>query len=168
MSTLNQIRHGLHQAIDSLAEGWYALRQRASHALTHFALRPGNGESEAPEATLLHSAARWSVLAADVHEDDDRILVNLEVPGMNPEDFEIEVVDDLLVIRGEKHVEQERTGGGRYFLLERAYGVFERAIHLPAEIDQDRVQARYRRGVLSVTLPKRDRNPSRRVKVNAV
>jgi HSP20 family protein len=167
MSTLNQIRHGLHHAIDSFTEGWRALRQRASHALTHFAL-PENGESGTPEASLLHGTARWSVLAADVQENDDRILVNLEVPGISPEDFEIEVIDDVLVIRGEKRVEQEHTEGGRYFLLERAYGVFERAIHLPAEIDRDQAQAQYRRGVLTVILPKRDRNLSRRVKVNAV
>jgi HSP20 family protein len=168
MTTLNQIHHGLHHAVDSLVEGWNALRRRASHALTHFALRPEIGESATEETALLHGTARWSVLAADMHEDDERILVNLEVPGMNPEDFDIEVVDDFLVIRGEKHVEQERAGGGRHVLLERAYGVFERAIHLPTEIDRNQVQARYQRGVLSVTLPKRSRNALYRVQVNAV
>jgi HSP20 family protein len=92
--------------------------------------------------------------------------VNLEVPGMEAGDFDIEVVEDLLVIRGEKRVEREDTGGGRYFLLERAYGAFERAIHLPAEVEQDRAEANYRRGVLSVSLPKRNRHWSRRVSVD--
>jgi HSP20 family protein len=164
MSTFDQVRHGLHQALDSLAEGWHAFKRRASHALTHFA--PQGGEAGGPEAALVHGSARWGVLAAELREEDDRILVNLEVPGMEAGDFDIEVVEDLLVIRGEKRVEREDTGGGRYFLLERAYGAFERAIHLPAEVEQDRAEANYRRGVLSVSLPKRNRHWSRRVSVD--
>jgi HSP20 family protein len=163
MSTLNQVRQGLYHALESFAEGWHALKQRASHALTHFV--PGE-DASGPEASLIHGAARWSLLAAEVREEDDRVLVRLEVPGMEPGDLDIEVVEDLLVIRGEKRVEREEEGNGRYFLLERAYGIFERAIHLPAEVRQDQAEASYRRGVLCVSLPKRARNPSRRVSVS--
>jgi HSP20 family protein len=164
MTTLNQVSQGLHHAWESLAEGWHALKQRSAHALTHFL--PGES-ANGSEAALVHGAARWAILAAEVREDEDRVVVRLEAPGMAAEDFDIEVVDDLLVIRGEKRVEREDTGDGRYFLLERAYGAFERAIRLPAEVRQDQAEASYKRGVLSVSLPKRARNLSRRVSVNA-
>lgn len=156
MSTLDQVRHGLHHALESLAEGWHALRQRAAHAMTHFSLRE---DEEVP------AMSRWALLAAEVREDDARILVELEVPGMRAEDFDVEIIDDLLVIRGEKRWETEDAGKGRYYLAERAYGAFERALHLPAEVDQARTQARYRRGVLSIVLPKRNLQRSSSVTV---
>ena len=167
MSTLDQIHHGLQHALESLAEGWHALRQRAAHAVTRFSPCGGAGGGNGPERALLHGASRWGLLAAEVREDEEQVVVTLEAPGMRAEDFDLQVVDDLLVVRGEKRMETEEAFGGRYFLLERAYGAFERAIHLPAEVDQHRAKAHYRCGVLSIALPKRNRIRSRRVPVGA-
>lgn len=162
MSTLNQIREGLTQAWEALTEGWQDLRQKASHALTRF--QPQRSEMAEEDNDLLRHAARWGVLAAEVMETDDSIIVKLEAPGMKPEDFDIQVTEDYLVVRGEKRVEREERKG-RYFMMERAYGRFERATPLPSAVDENGARAQYRHGVLKVTLPKSARARSRKVEV---
>ncbi|GIX30875.1 MAG: hypothetical protein KatS3mg124_1347 [Porticoccaceae bacterium] len=83
---------------------------------------------------------------------------------MDPEDFDVEVVDDWLVIRGEKRFEREETRGN-WRVAECAYGSFERAIPLPAAVDPERARAQYRKGVLRVELPKRQSERRRLVPV---
>jgi HSP20 family protein len=166
MSTLDQVRHGFQHAWDSLAEGWHALRQRAAHALTRFTPIHAADETQTLPAQLIQNASHWGVLAAELKETEDRVVVKLEAPGMDPEDFEIDVVDDILVVRGHKDIENE-AAEGRYYLLERAYGAFERAFRLPAEVDQNRASAQYNRGVLTISLPKSDHNISRRVVISS-
>ncbi|WP_133719202.1 Hsp20/alpha crystallin family protein [Methylocaldum gracile] len=161
MSTLNHMHHGLHHTLHSLAEGWSALKQRASHALTRFTLREPPHEG----GKLTQGASRWGLLPAEVREENDWITIDIEIPGMEADDFEIQILEDQLIVRGEKRNVHEGSIGERYFLLERAYGFFERVIHLPAEIDQDNIKARYRRGVLSISLPKTSHNRSQRITV---
>ena len=72
---------------------------------------------------------------------------------MDKDDFDISVVDDYLVVRGQKHMDRERSEG-RFHIMECAYGRFERVIELPVHVDDAQASARYRHGVLSVTLPK--------------
>lgn len=164
MSTLDQIREGFHLVWDSLAEGWESLRQSASHALTWFRPEDRAEEKGTALANLLDNCPRWSLLAAELIENDEQVRVRLEVPGMEPGNFEIQVVNNVLVIRGNKQIEHEQTEE-RYFLLERAYGSFERAIQLPSEVDGERAAARYKRGVLTVTLPKRQSQKVQRISI---
>jgi HSP20 family protein len=98
-------------------------------------------------------SAGWGVLAAEVFDDDDNIVVRLEAPGMEKTDFDLKVLGDRLLVRGEKHIERERTEG-RYHVTECAYGRFERTIPLPERVDSDKAQASYKSGVLKVELPK--------------
>jgi HSP20 family protein len=98
-------------------------------------------------------SAGWGVLAAEVFDDDDTVVVRLEAPGMDKGDFELQVMEDALVVRGEKQLERERTEG-RYHVTERAYGRFERTIPLPDEVEGNQAQASYTNGVLRVELPK--------------
>ena len=153
MNTFNQIRHGLSQAWDLLSEGWYEISQRAGQALTRFHPPAGGEEFETREARFMRDGSRWGVLEAEISEDDQRFYVRMEIPGMDPDDFEVNMVGDRLVIRGEKRADREARHG-RYLVMERAYGRFERSIPLPAHIDEDRVEAKYRRGVLEITLQK--------------
>lgn len=157
MHTFNQVRHELHQAMDSLEEGWHALRQRAAHAMTRFI---------APGATPIPGVSHWALLPAEVWEEDTRILVTLEVSGMRAGDFDIDVIDNQLVIRGEKRRQSKELDDGRCFILERAYGIFERVIHLPALVDREAIKADYRYGVLYITLPQREGKKSGRVRVD--
>lgn len=168
MSTLNQLREGLARAWDSVTEGWRELTERAGDALTRFHPRDRSGGAlESREDRIAHQGARWGVLAAEVNVDDDVVEIRLEAPGMDPEDFEIRVADDVLVVQGEKKVERERRDG-QYHIMERAYGAFERAVRLPVPVDETRAQARYDRGVLEVSLPRSPAHKARRIEVKAV
>ena len=164
MSTLNQLRNGIARAWDSVTEGWRELVERAGDALTRFNPRHPGTEVQTREDRLAQRGARWSVLAAEVRLDDDEVEVQIEIPGMEADDFDIQVVDDTLVVRGEKKVERQRREG-RYHVTERAYGAFERAVVLPAPVDGDQARARYRRGVLSISLPRSTADKPRRIDV---
>lgn len=163
MSTLDQLRHGFQNAVESLAEGWRHLRERTGQALTRFTHRPVD---TSPEQQLMASASRWGLLPAEIKEERDRVVVRMEAPGMEPDQLDIEVYDNVLVIRGEKEAEREESSG-RYYLLERAYGAFERAVPLPVPVDETRAEASYRRGVLTVTLPKASTHLSRRIPIQS-
>ncbi len=167
MSTLQQIRQGLSKAWDSLAVGWRELRELAGDALTRFQPKTPSSGQETAEERVVHRASRWGLLAAEVTDSDDTIQVMLEMPGLEPSDFEIEVVDDVLVVRGEKKISRDETRG-HYRVMERAYGQFERAIRLPAPVDYQEAKANYRRGVLTVSLPKSQAARTRRITVETV
>lgn len=153
MATLQQIREGLHEAWENLAEGWQRLSRRASRAMTRFTAGGKKGEEADEERRQIElRSSGWGLLAAEVFDDGERVVVRLEAPGMNKDDFNVEVVDDYLVVRGEKRVERERREG-RYHVTECAYGRFERAIPLPGEVLVDEAQATYNQGVLRVELP---------------
>ena len=166
MSTLQQLKSGLHQAWDTLAQGWEQLRGRAAQALTRFHPPRQNGELQTADERLILDASRWAVLAAEIRETDSDIEVSLEAPGMTAEDFDIQMVDDHLVIRGEKHLERSRRDG-HYHVMECAYGRFERALPLPTPVDEAGARARYKRGVLHVSLPKSRAAVRRRVEVTS-
>lgn len=153
MSSLEQLHKGASRAWDYLAEGWHHLRERASQALTHFTPTTQRGQLESMEDQLMENASRWGLLAAEVQEDDKTVTIRLEAPGMEASDFDIEVIDNILVIKGEKRVEREQSKG-RYYVMERAYGRFERALTLPAEVNESKARAKYRQGVLWISLPK--------------
>ncbi len=161
---LNELKAGLSRAWESVAEGWTQLQERAGEALTRFyPAQSDRPEAAAEERTALRGA-RWSLLAAEVRDDDGEILVKLEIPGMDPDDFEIEARDGHLIVRGHKRVEREEKRGD-YYLMERAYGSFQRVVPLPADVDDAQAKAQYSRGVLSVRLPKNARAKTRRIEV---
>lgn len=164
MNTFNQIRHGLTQAWDLLSEGWYEISQRAGQALTRFQPMTGGEEFETRDQRFMRDGSRWGVLAAEISEDDGNFYVRMEVPGMDPDDFEINIVGDRLIVRGEKRVDTE-SRRGRYLVMERAYGRFERTIPLPSHIDDEKVEAKYRRGVLDITLQKTTQSRRKKVQV---
>ena len=154
MSTLQQLRHEVGHAWERMVEGWEHLYRRAAGALTRFTT--GNRRGEAPDEEHRELATRssgWGLLATEVFDDDDRVVVRLEVPGLDKKDLELEVVDDYLVVRGEKRVAREGTQG-RFYVTECAYGRFERAIPLPDAVETGKSSATYERGVLRVELPK--------------
>lgn len=164
MSTLEQLTEGLNRFWGSLSEGWHQLQQRAGHALTRFHPGAQQGELQTREDQLELQGSRWGLLAADVQEAANDITVRLEIPGMENDEFDISVIDNHLVVRGEKHVNREETQG-RYHVMECAYGRFERAVRLPADVDDSGARARYRRGILTVTLPRAAHSRGRRIDV---
>lgn len=164
MSTLDQLREGLTKAWETVTDGWRELLERAGDALTRFHPRQSGSEVETREERIARSGARWGVLAAEVKVDEEQVEVDIEVAGMEADDFEIRVVDDVLVVHGEKKVQRERTEG-RFHVMERAYGAFERAVRLPVAVDESGAKARYKRGVLHITLPRSESHKTRRIEV---
>ena len=92
-------------------------------------------------------------LALDLFEDGDNVEVTATLPGINPEDVEITVQGDVLMIKGQHKQEQERKQGN-YHLRERRTGSFYRAVQLPCLVQPDKAQADFNNGVLHLTLPK--------------
>jgi len=89
----------------------------------------------------------------DMSETDDEIQITAELPGVNKDDLEISVSEGRMTIRGEKK-EQEENKGKNYYRLERSYGAFQRSFSLPCEIDEDKVDASFKHGLLNIRLPK--------------
>ena len=97
-------------------------------------------------------AARFSP-KVDITENDREILVTAELPGMNEKDIDITLNHDSLTIKGDKKEEKEDKGKD-YYRMERSYGTFCRTIPIPVEIETDKVNALYRKGILTIKIPK--------------
>lgn len=93
----------------------------------------------------------------EVQDTEKNVLVSAELPGLNPEDIDIQVSDEgYLTIRGEKKHQTEEKAEGFYF-SERSYGMFQRVVNLPTnEINREKITAEFDKGVLNITLPKLD------------
>ncbi len=97
-------------------------------------------------------------------EDDDNLYVESELPGMEVGDLEIYVSGDhQLTIKGERKAPE--LNEGTWHRQERQFGAFERTVELPQPVDADRVQAEFTRGVLRITLPKREEVKARKIEV---
>jgi HSP20 family protein len=136
---------------------------------------PVRREEEHPFSTLQHEMNRifddffqgWDMAPAriaggsfnvfqpsiDVKENDSEIVVLAELPGLEEKDIEVLLTDDTLTVKGEKKQEKEEKDK-TYYHMERTYGSFQRVIPLPIGIDQKKVKAQFKNGVLSITLQK--------------
>jgi HSP20 family protein len=102
--------------------------------------------------------------AIDVAEDENSIIVRAEVPGCSAEDIDISVHGNTLTISGEKKISEEKKEKD-YYHVESSYGSFRRELTLPTDVDADKVDAAYKNGVLSITLPKAAQAKTIKVKV---
>jgi HSP20 family protein len=96
---------------------------------------------------------KWSV-PLDVREDGDMLVVEASIPGMKPEEIEVEIEDGTLTIKGETKTEFEEKKKD-YLLKERSEGSFYRSIRLPDTVDEEGATSSYKDGVLKVTMPKK-------------
>ncbi len=150
------------RAWDNLSEGWQQLLSRSGNALTHFT----GGDKRKPEDDLsLDSFPRWSLLAGELEETRNDVLVRVELPGLDKDDCQITIDGNLLHVRGEKRFERE-TSDSTYHVMERAYGSFQRVIALPRNVRADKASASFRNGVLTVRLPKGEQESVRTIRVD--
>ena len=107
-------------------------------------------------------------LRVDIGESDGEIQVVADLPGMTEDEVEVELAEDVLRIRAERKSEDEKSDK-TWQVIERSHGLFEHEIRVPEGIDPDAVQARFEKGVLTVTLPKPPEQPkkTRRIAVEA-
>ena len=103
----------------------------------------------------------------DVVEDANEIHVRAELPGMEEKDLTITFQNNMLTISGEKTEErkEESKEGKRYMVSERIFGSFSRSISLPEGVDADKINARFRNGLLSVEIPKGKKAKSRKISI---
>ena len=103
----------------------------------------------------------------DIREGKRHITVGAEIPGMDKNDIDISLENGILRIKGEKRQEKE-DGEENYHRIESSYGYFSRAVELPAEVDPERVEAKYKRGILTIKMKKTRDTKSRKIKIASV
>ncbi|HET7435049.1 MAG TPA: Hsp20/alpha crystallin family protein [Thermoanaerobaculia bacterium] len=109
------------------------------------------------------NTAAWNP-AVDVAEEKDKILVKVEVPGVEEKDLRVAFEDGLLTISGERQF--ERKDDRNYHRIERTYGTFTRTFSLPRSIDATAIVASYRNGILEIEVPKKEEAKPRQIAIN--
>jgi len=100
----------------------------------------------------------------DVSETDREVRISAELPGMEEKDVDLTVTGNFLTIKGEKNEEKEEEKG-EFWHSERSYGFFERTVELPEAVDMDKIEAKFKKGVLRITAPKKPEAVSSRKKI---
>jgi HSP20 family protein len=108
--------------------------------------------------------SEFGYVPVDISETDDEFVVKANLPGVEPEDVDVQVHGDTVTIRGEAKSESEEKDGN-WLRRERRYGVFTRSFNLPATIDSAKASADFEHGVLKLTLPKSETERPKSIKV---
>ena len=116
-------------------------------------------ESEGPLTTANF------VPPVDIYEDEKKVVIKLEVPGIEEKDLDVRVENNTLTVRGERKFESEEKEEN-FHRIERSYGSFYRAFTLPTTVDADHVEAKYTAGVLKLELKKKVEAQPKQIKVN--
>lgn len=112
------------------------------------------------------SQGRAGLPALEMQESDQEYRLMAELPGMTADDVEIDVSDGLLTISGEKKEQRDEKDKG-FMFTERSYGRFERRVQLPASADEDKIEAKFENGVLTITIGKDEKAEKRkRIEIN--
>ena len=115
-------------------------------------------KSDEPSATT-----SWSP-AVDIYETDNEIMVQAELPGVDRKDIALQLENNVLTLKGDRRFEKE-TNQENYHRIERSYGGFSRAFTIPAVVDEDRIRADYKDGILKIALPKKEPAKARQIKI---
>ncbi len=136
-----------------------SMRDRMAHLFGE--TLPGFFDEEAENALT----ATWRP-SVDVFEEEDRILLKAELPGMTAEDVEITVANGHLMLKGEKTLEREETReNGHYRRVECQYGAFYRTFLLPSAVEEDKIEAHFVNGVLEIVLAKAEMAKPKHIEV---
>jgi len=134
-----------------------SLQERMNRLMSDFRTRSPFGEEEMAQGS-------W-IPAVDIYETKESIVLNVELPGVTKEDIALEVKDSTLTIKGEKKLEKNVTEEN-FHRMERSYGSFTRAFTLPSTVQQDKVKAKFRDGILEIMLPKAEEARPKQIKVD--
>jgi HSP20 family protein len=105
------------------------------------------------------------VPAVDIYEDEKKVTLKLEVPGMEEKDLDVSVENNMLTVKGERKFEKEEKEEN-FHRIERRYGSFSRAFTLPSTVDTEHIEAHYHAGVLKLDLLKKPEAQPKQIKVN--
>lgn len=102
----------------------------------------------------------------DIRETDKAIEVDAEIPGLKPEEIEVSLTGNVLTIKGEKKEEREEKKDN-YHMVERRFGRFSRSFRLPVDVKNDKIDAKYKDGVMRLVLPRSEEEPTTKIKVKS-
>ncbi|OGZ33061.1 MAG: hypothetical protein A2V69_03915 [Candidatus Portnoybacteria bacterium RBG_13_40_8] len=105
-------------------------------------------------------------LTIDVYQTDSDIVIKSTIAGVNPEDIDISITNDMVTIRG-KRTKDEKISTEDYYYQELYWGAFSRSVILPVEVDADRAKASIKNGILSIQLPKSEKIKTKKISVKA-
>ena len=109
------------------------------------------------------STTSWSP-AVDIYETQNEIVVKAELPGMERKDIELSLENNVLTLKGNRQFEKEAKDEN-YHRIERSYGTFSRSFSIPAVVDESRIAADHRDGVLTITLPKTQKAKAKQIAI---
>jgi HSP20 family protein len=115
------------------------------------------------EAELPLSAGSF-VPAVDIYEDKDKLVLKLEVPGIDEKDLDVQIENNTLTVKGERKFEKEEKEEN-FHRIERSYGSFYRTFTLPSTVETDKISAKYTAGVLKLELKKKAEAQPKQIKV---
>ena len=153
-----------------LPEKWSEALERVHDKVGHFLNRlvPRKKQEPSPERITADTLPAFMQLGSpllDMHETPEELVIRAEVPGLNKDDFSVELVGRRLTLHGEKRVVREQKGADGCLISECRYGRFSRSIPLPYEIDGKTVAADLKHGVLTIRLPKPEKEQHTRYRV---
>jgi HSP20 family protein len=106
-----------------------------------------------PFSLLREGGSTWSSPAIDMYQTDNEVVVKAALPGLKPDEVQLNVTGDILTLRGEvKHEEEKKDKS--WHIREHRWGSFERSVRLPTGVISDKAQADFQNGILTITLPK--------------
>ena len=111
------------------------------------------------------SGQRTWLPAVDIYENDDAFVATADLPGLKKDDIDVALEDNVLTVSGERKFEA-REGEGSFRRVERSYGTFRRSFALPRGVDSTKVEAKFKDGVLTLTLPKSEVAKGRKITVS--
>ena len=140
-------------AVPSARDPFVAMQEEMNDLISRF----WQGKPESTNGLTMNPAM-------DVSENENAFDVRVDAPGMAAKDFDIQVQGNAVVVSGKRHEEHEEDDK-KFHRVERRWGSFSRAITLPCEVNEDEVVAQYDSGVLTLTLPKSEKNRARKIDV---
>ena len=102
--------------------------------------------------------------SVDISENKENLVLEAELPGMNREDFDLLIENNVITLKGERKFEK-KSEGENYHRVERSYGSFMRSFTLPPTVTAEGAEAEFKNGVLRVTLPKREETKARKIEI---
>jgi len=118
-----------------------------------------------PAACIDEGTARvWNPIV-DVYENDESIVVKAEVPGVDKKDISVDIDNGVLTVKGERKHEEE-VKEDRFYRKERVYGKFQRSFRLPEGTDYDKINADFKDGILTVTVPKAEEKKPKQISIH--
>ena len=134
-----------------------ALQNRFNHLFDDSFFRPSRSDDDL-------SLGTWHPVV-DMYDEDDKVVIKAELPGMDKKDIVVDVKDRVLTLSGERTYDNE-VKEENYYRRERAYGKFQLAFSLPADVDADKIKADFKDGLLKIEVPKPEEQKPKNIMVH--